>query len=247
MTRERPVRFCEGGEVRFLSAIRLVVGFEHEVMPEACFQHDARRFWDGMRGRFEEFALSLHPEKTRLIEFGRFAADNRARRGLGKPETFNFLGLTHICGRSRRGKFLLHRRSRRDRVRAKLKEIKEALRRRMHQPIPEQGKWLGQVVRGFFAYHAVPTNGPALSLSATMLPTCGGARSGGAARRTGSCGRGSRRSPTTGSPNRRSVIPGPALASPSNTRGGSRMRESRTYGSVRGASSNGRPYRDPTR
>jgi group II intron reverse transcriptase/maturase len=133
----------------------IVVGFEYEA--------DARRFWDDMRQRFGEFALSLHPEKTRLIEFGRCAAARRAQRGLGKPETFNFLGLTHICGRSRRGKFLLHRRSRRDRVRAKLKEVKGALRRRMHQPIPEQGKWLGQVVRGFFAYHAVPTNGPALS------------------------------------------------------------------------------------
>jgi RNA-directed DNA polymerase len=100
---------------------------------------------------------------TRLIEFGRFAAVGRVKRGLGKPETFNFLGFTHICGRARRGGFQLRRRSRRDRMRGKLKEIKEELRRRMHQPIPTQGKWLGQVVRGFFAYHAVPTNGPALS------------------------------------------------------------------------------------
>ena len=132
----------------------IVVGFEHEA--------DARRFWDAMRERFEEFALSLHPDKTRLIEFGRHAADRRARRGLGKPETFNFLGFTFICGRSRTGKFLLKRKTRRDRMRAKLKEIKEELRRRMHQPIPEQGKWLAQVVRGYFAYHAVPTNCPAL-------------------------------------------------------------------------------------
>ena len=133
----------------------IVVGFEHE--------SDARRFWEACAQRFEEFALSLHPDKTRLIEFGRFAAAGRAKRGLGKPETFNFLGFTHICGRTRRGKFQLRRHSRRDRVRAKLKEIKEELRRRMHQPIPEQGKWLGQVVRGFFAYHAVPLNGRALS------------------------------------------------------------------------------------
>src|SRR3981189_144361 len=128
----------------------LIVGFEHEV--------DARRFWDAMRKRFEEFALSLHPEKTRLIEFGRQAADRRDRRGLGKPETFNFLRFTHICGRSRHGKFLLKRKSRRDRMRGKLKEIKEEMRRRMHQSIPEQGRWLAQVVRGYFAYHAVPTN-----------------------------------------------------------------------------------------
>src|SRR6476660_297361 len=132
----------------------IVVGFEHEA--------DARRFWDAMRARFEEFALSLHPEKTRLIEFGRHAADRRARRGLGKPETFNFLGFTFICGRSRTGKFLLKRRTRRDRMRTKLAEIKEELRQRRHQPIPEQGRWLAQVVRGFFAYHAVPTNFPAI-------------------------------------------------------------------------------------
>ena len=111
-----------------------------------------------MRVRFEEFALSLHPEKSRLIEFGRFAAERRARRGLGKPETFNFLGFTHVCGRSRRGTFQIQRHTRRDRMRARLREIKEELRRRMHQPIPEQGKWLAQVVRGYFAYHAVPTN-----------------------------------------------------------------------------------------
>ena len=132
----------------------LVVGFEHE--------SDARRFWDAMRERLQEFSLSLNPEKTRLIEFGRHAADRRARRGLGKPETFKFLGFIHICGQSRRGKFLLKRRTRRDRMRAKLAEIKEELRRRMHQPIPEQGRWLAQVMRGFFAYHAVPTNFPAL-------------------------------------------------------------------------------------
>ncbi len=128
----------------------LVLGFQHE--------SDAHRFLDAMRARFEEFALSLHPDKTRLIEFGRFAAANREKRGLCKPETFNFLGFTFICGRCRRGSFLLKRKSRRDRVRAKLREIKEELRRRMHRPIPEQGNWLAQVIRGFFAYHAVPTN-----------------------------------------------------------------------------------------
>jgi RNA-directed DNA polymerase len=132
----------------------LVVGFEHET--------DARRFWEAMRARLEEFSLSLHPEKTRLIEFGRQAAVRRARRGLSKPETFRFLGFTFICGRSRRGNFLLNRKSRRDRMRAKLKETKNELRRRMHQSIPEQGQWLAQVVRGYFAYHAVPTNYAAL-------------------------------------------------------------------------------------
>src|SRR6202165_2323527 len=128
----------------------IIVGFEHEA--------DARRFLDAMRERLGKFSLSLHPDKTRLIEFGRHAAADRERRGLGKPETFNFLGFTFICGKSRRGKFLVKRKTRRDRMRAKLQEVKEVLRRCMHQSIPEQGKWLRQVVRGYFNYHAVPTN-----------------------------------------------------------------------------------------
>jgi RNA-directed DNA polymerase len=132
----------------------IIVGFEYEA--------DARRFLEAMRERLGKFALSLHPDKTRLIEFGRHAAANRERRGLGKPETFNFLGFSFICGKSRRGKFLLTRKTRRDRMRAKLKAIKQELRRRMHQPIPVQGKWLRQVVKGYFNYHAVPTNSRAL-------------------------------------------------------------------------------------
>jgi RNA-directed DNA polymerase len=132
----------------------IVVGFEHEA--------EAQRFLVDLRARVGNFALSLHPDKTRLIEFGRAAAQNRARRGLGKPETFNFLGFTHICGRSRRGAFQLKRKSRRDRMRVKLREIKDVLRRRMHDPIPEQGRWLRQVVRGYFNYHAVPTNAQSL-------------------------------------------------------------------------------------
>ena len=115
-----------------------------------------------MRDRLREFSLSLHPDKTRLLGFGRHAAQNREKRGLGKPETFTFLGFVLICGKSRRGDFQIRRKSRRDRMRAKLQEIKEALRRRMHRPIPETRKWLGQIVAGYFAYHAVPTNSAAL-------------------------------------------------------------------------------------
>jgi len=133
-----------------------IVGFQHE--------SDARLFRDEMRERLGKFALSLHPEKTRLIEFGRFAAERRKRRGLGKPETFNFLGFTFICGKTRAGKFQIKRKTRADRMRAKLREIKVVLRRCMHRPIPEQGKWLGRVVRGYFNYHAVPTNGHALGV-----------------------------------------------------------------------------------
>src|SRR5258706_15812393 len=109
------------------------------------------------------FALALHPDKTRLIEFGRHAAADRERRGLGKPETFNLLGLTHICGRTRRGGVLLRRKSRRGRMRAKLHDLKGELRRRWHDPIPAQGEWLKRVVTGWYNYHAVPTNIAALS------------------------------------------------------------------------------------
>jgi RNA-directed DNA polymerase len=133
----------------------LIVGFEHET--------DARRFLDEMRKRLQEFALSLHSEKTRLIEFGRLAAENRKRRGLGKPETFTFLGFTFICSKTRRGKFQIKRKSRRDRMQAKLQAIKQELRRSMHQPIPRQGRWLQQVVTGYFNYHAVPTNSSTLT------------------------------------------------------------------------------------
>jgi RNA-directed DNA polymerase len=133
-----------------------IVGFQHH--------DDARCFLGEMRERLREFALSLHPEKTRLIEFGRFAAERRGRRGLGKPETFNFLGFTFICGKTRAGKFQLQRKSRRDRMTAKLRMIKDELRLRMHQSIPEQGQWLRRVVHGYFNYHAVPTNARALDV-----------------------------------------------------------------------------------
>src|SRR6476619_4997498 len=147
-------REATGDMIMVRYADDLVVGFQHE--------NDARSFWDAMRERLREFSLSLHPAKTRLIEFGRFAAQNCKKRGLAKPETFTFLGFVLICGTTRNGKFLLRRKSRRDRMRAKLREIKEELRRRMHWPIPETGKWLAQVVSGFQAYHAVPTNSAAI-------------------------------------------------------------------------------------
>jgi RNA-directed DNA polymerase len=147
-------REATGDVIMVRYADDIVVGFQHE--------DEARRFWEAMRERLRTFSLSLHPEKTRLIEFGRFAARNRELRGLGKPETFKFLGFVFICGKSRRGAFQLRRKSRGDRMSAKLREIKEALRKRMHVPIPEVGRWLAQVVAGYFAYHAVPTNSAAL-------------------------------------------------------------------------------------
>lgn len=132
----------------------VVLGFEHET--------EARRFLEELRTRLQAFSLSLHPDKTRLIEFGRHAVARRAKRGLGKPETFNFLGFTLICGQTRTGRFQILRKTRRDRMRATLRRVKDELRRRMHLPIPEQGRWLQQVTTGFFAYHAVPTNSRAL-------------------------------------------------------------------------------------
>jgi len=148
-------RQARGAVIIVRYADDIVVGFEHKA--------DAEQFLADMRHRMEQFALTLHADKTRLIEFGRFAASNRSKRGLGKPETFNFLGFTHICGRSAQGRFVLMRRSRRDRMRSTLRALKEALWRRMHWPIPVQGRWLGRVVRGWFQYHAVPTNTDSLA------------------------------------------------------------------------------------
>lgn len=133
----------------------MVVGFQRK--------EDAQAFQEELLERLRKFSLELHPEKTRCIEFGRFAAQERAKRGQGKPETFNFLGFTHIAGKSRSGKFQLQRRTQKKRMRATLKTIKMELRYRMHHMLHEQGKWLGQVVRGYYGYHAVPTNSRAMS------------------------------------------------------------------------------------
>ncbi len=111
-----------------------------------------------LQQRMEEFDLTLHPEKTRPLEFGRYAAERRRRKGIKKPETFAYLGFTHKRGTSRNGSFQLKRKSRKDRLRAKLKRVKEQMRLRMHEPIASQGRWLAQIVRVYFAYHAVPTN-----------------------------------------------------------------------------------------
>jgi RNA-directed DNA polymerase len=148
-------REATGNVILVRYADDIVAGFEHEA--------DARGFWDAMRMRFEKFGLELHGEKTRLIEFGRYAAAGRQRRGLGRPETFNFLGFTFISSTSRRGMFQLRRKTRADRLRAALREVKDELRKRMHVPIPDQGRWLRAVVNGYFAYHAVPLNFQALA------------------------------------------------------------------------------------
>jgi RNA-directed DNA polymerase len=132
-----------------------VVGFQHQV--------EAERFHNELRERFAQFKLKLHPEKTRVIEFGRFAIERRKRRGQGKPETFNFLGFTHICGKKRsNGMFTVLRRTTSKRKRGKLKAIKMELRERMHEPVAEVGKWLRSVIEGHNRYYGVPTNLPSL-------------------------------------------------------------------------------------
>ncbi len=128
----------------------LVVGFEHRA--------EAERFLEEFRERLAKFGLELHPEKTRLIEFGRFAAANRRERGEGKPESLTFLGFTHRCGISPKGHFTIWRQTERKRLEAKLRQVKQELRRRMHDPVPEVGEWLGRVLNGFYQYHAVPGN-----------------------------------------------------------------------------------------
>jgi RNA-directed DNA polymerase len=132
-----------------------VVGFQR--------RSDAERFLHELGGRLEKFGLALHPEKTRLIEFGRFAAANRRKRGEEKPETFTFLGFTHICGRKHwSGGFIVKRKTATKRLSAKLHEVKERLLRQRHDPIPKQGEWLRGMMRGYFNYHGVPGNMAAL-------------------------------------------------------------------------------------
>jgi RNA-directed DNA polymerase len=147
--------------VRF--ADDFVVGFQH--------QKEAERFLPELRERFARFGLTLHPDKTRLIEFGRYADQNRRRRGDGKPETFNFLGFTHSCAKTRKGRFTVLRQTVRARWQAKLRAVKAELRHRLHQPVPEQGAYLRAVVLGHNRYYGVPLNGPALhAFRAALVP-----------------------------------------------------------------------------
>jgi group II intron reverse transcriptase/maturase len=132
-----------------------IVGFQH--------RHEAERFLAELRERLARFDLELHPDKTRLIEFGRFAAERRQQRGEGKPETFDFLGFTHLCGTTRNGRFNVIRQTMAKRMRAKLKAIKHELRRRLHLPIPVVGRWLQSVLRGHYRYYGIPNNYYALS------------------------------------------------------------------------------------
>jgi RNA-directed DNA polymerase len=148
-------RHAHGDVIIVRFADDFIVGFE--------YREDAELFLTGLRGRFAKFGLELHPDKTRLIEFGRHAATDRAARGEGKPETFDFLGFTHICAEHASGRFWVRRITISKRMRAKLAAVNDQLKRRMHQPVPEQGRWLASVVRGHMAYYAVPGNTQAVA------------------------------------------------------------------------------------
>ena len=136
----------------------VVIRYADDTVLGFQYQADADRFLEDLRERLGKFGLELHPDKTRRIEFGRFAEENRKRRGEGKPETFDFLGFTHMSGRNRYGWFAVRRMSIRKRMRAKLRKIKQELRQRMHDPVLQTGNWLKSVVQGYFNYHAVPGN-----------------------------------------------------------------------------------------
>src|ERR1700722_6019668 len=141
----------------------IVVRFADDIVVGFQVQSDAQRFWDELKERMQKFQLELHPEKTRLLEFGRYAADHRKRPGLGKPEPFAFLGFTHICGKTSKGRFTVLRQTIRKRLQAKLQAVKTELRRRMHDPVPEVGAWLKAVVGGHIRYYGVPSNRYALA------------------------------------------------------------------------------------
>lgn len=148
-------RHARGDVIIVRYADDFVLGFQSKT--------EAEKFLAELKGRMGKFALNLHPEKTRLIEFGRFAAEQRRARKEEKPETFDFLGFTHICDRTHRGnKFIVLRQTMRKRMRAKLQEIKKDLRERMHAGVASTGSWLRSVVNGYYRYHAVPRNLPAM-------------------------------------------------------------------------------------
>lgn len=140
----------------------IIVRFADDILVGFQRREDAERFQAAMAERFQRFNLELHAEKSRLVEFGRFAAAGRARRGLGKPETFNFLGFTHVCGTTRSGRFKVLRLTEGKRMRNKLREVKAELRRRLHHPVPDIGRWLASVIRGHCLYYGVPGNSYAL-------------------------------------------------------------------------------------
>ena len=149
-------RHAKGDVIFIRYADDFVLGFEHRM--------EAEWFLRDLAARLQEFALELHPDKTRLLEFGRFAAKNRRARGEGKPETFDFLGFTHFCGKTRKGRAVVRRKTKRKTMTAKLQALRRELMRRQHYPVPSVGRWLGKVLRGHYNYYGVPGNSRCLDV-----------------------------------------------------------------------------------
>jgi len=155
MTRKGQVRFG-GGQLE--TQVKLGAGCLPYFVMGFTYQAEAERFQRELTERLQKFGLQLHKDKTRLIEFGRQAEQERRQRGEGKPETFNFLGFTHSCSKKKNGQFTVLRQTMRNRMKAKVKLLKAALKQRMHDPIPEQGRWLRAVIQGHYQYYGVPRN-----------------------------------------------------------------------------------------
>ena len=210
-------KYAQGEVVVIRYADDTIVGFQ--------YQTDADHFLENLRERLGKFGLELHPDKTRRIEFGRFAEQNRERRGEGKPETFDFLGFTHISGKNGLGRFMVRRTTIRKRMRAKLRQIKQQLRERMHDPVPQTGQWLQSVVQGYFNYYAVPGNLTSLGMFRDrVLGSLVAYTFADGARNTGSTGRALSCWPSDGSRNRVRSIPFLTLALPPLIRDKNRMR-----------------------
>ncbi len=228
-------RHAHGDVVVVRFADDFVVGFQR--------RGDAEQFLTDLRARFARFGLTLHPEKTRLLEFGRFAHRDRQARGEGQPASFHCLGFTHCCAVTRTGKFVVLRRTMRTRVQAKLKAVKAELQRRRHEPLPELGAYVRAVVRGHVQYYGVPLKYPSVSAFARAV---------GRLWRRALCRRSQghvpwprmRRYIARWIPPIRICHPYPHARLAVRTSGGSRMRSCRTSGSVRGATGNRRPYRN---
>jgi len=209
-------KYARGEVVVIRYADDTILGFQH--------QADADRFLENLRARLRKFGLELHPDKTRLVEFGRYAEQNRKRRGEGKPETFDFLGFTHIRGKNGKGHYTVRRMTVRKRMRKKLLELKQQLCRRMHDPVPQTGGWLRSVLQGYFNYYAVPGNLNTLGLFRDRVLRLWGKPSVGVVRRAGSLGLAALRLPNNGFLVLRSSIHIPKFVSPLVIPDKSRMR-----------------------
>jgi len=215
-TQQWRTKHAHGDVIIVRYADDFIMGFQH--------RQEAESYLKALRERLQKFGLELHPEKTRLIEFGRYAAEHRKARRQGKPQTFSFLGFTHICATTRAGRYLLKRQTMAKRMRGTLSEVKTQLRRRRHQPLPEQGRWLGSVVRGYFQYHAIPTNIDALESFRTQVIWLWHASLKRRSQRTRLTWERMRRIATTWVPPAKILHPWPEQSFDARTQGKSRMR-----------------------